>query len=659
MPSFDSLLAESEHLTLLVNQLPQTVIEFSLDGVLRFANKHAFKAFRYDRKEDVIGNMNVFDMIIPQDRRIIIELAKKLFAGEDMAPPECTVLRKDGTTFPVIVYANLILDGDKRPIGIRGIIVDISDKRRVEEAYRALVDHSIQGFLIIQDMRIVFFNQQFLRRSGFTADELLDLSSAEVLQHVHPEDVSSLQQHFRSLMDGEPVSPTLEFRACAKDRRMLWLQAFFTRIDFRGHAAVQVALMDATARKTAENLLKESERRYRDLAELLPHGVFETDTDGRITYANRSAVEMIGATPGDVQKGITVADTVVPADLKRAMRGFRRILAGEKVEMGEYTSLRRDGTTFPSLILANPIIRGHACVGIRGVIVDNTAQRRMMANLEESETRYRTLFDSTGAATMVIEEDMGISLANQEFYRLSGYSPEEPLKWPFLIHPEERERMIDYHIGRRKDPSAAPRNYEFRAIRADGEIRNCFLTVSMIPGTKRSVCSIVDITDLKQVEEELRIKTSSLEDANTALRVLLKNMGEERAGFEKNIMANLKELVFPFIEKLKTKKLSAEQKDLVALIENYLGEVVSPFLRTVSSRFSNLTPREIEIISLIKEGRSTKEISKILNTAQRTIDFHRNNIRKKMGISSKKTNLRTFIMTLQEEDRNEDQEKAI
>lgn len=589
-------------------------------------------------------------MIIPQDRGIIIDLAGKLFSGEDIVPPECTVLRKDGTTFPVIVYANQILDPDKHPIGIRGIIVDISDRKRVEEAYRALVDHSIQGFIIIQDMRVVFFNRQFLRGSGFTADELLCLSSAEILRHVHPEDVASLVQHFRSLMGGEPVAPALEFRAYTKDRSMLWLQAFFTRIDFRDRPAVQVAMMNVTARKRAEKLLRASERRYRDLAELLPQGVFETDTNGRITYVNRSALEMIRAVPEDIQTGLTVAETVVPADLERTMRAIRRVLAGEKVEMGEYTSLRRDGTTFPSLILANPIIRNAECIGVRGVIVDNTAQRRMMTRLEESETRYRTLFDSTGTATIVIEEDRVISLANQEFYRLSGCSQNEEVEWPFLIHPEERERMIDYHIKRRKDPSAAPRNYEFRAIRADGEIRNCFLTISMIPGTKRSVCSIVDITDLKQVEEELRVKTASLEDANTALRVILKNMGEERVNFEKNIMANLKELVFPFIEKLKAKKLSVEQKDLVALIENYLGEIVSPFLRSVSSRFSNLTPREIEIISLIKEGRSTKEISEILGTAQRTIDFHRNNIRKKMGISSKKTNLRTFIMTMNDED---------
>jgi DNA-binding CsgD family transcriptional regulator len=84
--------------------------------------------------------------------------------------------------------------------------------------------------------------------------------------------------------------------------------------------------------------------------------------------------------------------------------------------------------------------------------------------------------------------------------------------------------------------------------------------------------------------------------------------------------------------------------NILAVIEENLKEIMSPFLKNISYNYARLTPREIEILLLVKEGRSTKEISRIIHTSERTIDFQRNSIRKKLGISNSKVNLRTFIM---------------
>jgi PAS domain S-box-containing protein len=416
------------------------------------------------------------------------------------------------------------------------------------------------------------------------------------------------------------------------------------RIEYRGRPAVQTALVDITERKLSELAIQESERRFRDLAELLPQGVFEAGLSGQITYANRSALEMFGIVPDSGDWTMNIADTVIPRDRDRTERGIRRVLSGEKVMAGEYTCVRRDDTTFPAMIVANAIIRGGKPDGIRGVIADITVRKEMVRKLEESELRYRTLFDSTGTATCLIEEDMTISLANQKFFRLSGFAPDANLKFTSLVHPEDLDFMIECHRRRRIEPGSVPRSYEFRHVRADGSVHHAFLTVSLIPGTKRSVASIIDITDLKNMQEELKKKTFSLEEANSALRVLLKQRDEDRAELEKNILTNMKEVVFPFLDKLKVQNPNASQLNILGVIEENLREIMSPFLKNISHNYVRLTPREIEILLLVKEGRSTKEISRIINTSERTIDFQRNSIRKKLGISNSKINLRTFIM---------------
>ena len=128
--------------------------------------------------------------------------------------------------------------------------------------------------------------------------------------------------------------------------------------------------------------------------------------------------------------------------------------------------------------------------------------------LRESEDKYRTIFETTGTATIIIEEDTTISLANKEFSKLSGYTQEEvegKKSWTdFVAHKEDLEKMKVYHNARRIDPDAAPRNYEYQFVNKDGMIKDIFSTFAIIPGTKRSVGSFLDITDRKRAEEALQ-----------------------------------------------------------------------------------------------------------------------------------------------------------
>jgi len=121
---------------------------------------------------------------------------------------------------------------------------------------------------------------------------------------------------------------------------------------------------------------------------------------------------------------------------------------------------------------------------------------------------YRTIFENTGTAMTLVEEDTTISLCNEEFARLAGLSRSEiegRRSWTEFVHPEDLPRMREYHRLRRVYPGAAPRSYEFRFLSARGELRNVWITTDVIPGTKRSVASLLDITALKQKEEAVRV----------------------------------------------------------------------------------------------------------------------------------------------------------
>ena len=163
--------------------------------------------------------------------------------------------------------------------------------------------------------------------------------------------------------------------------------------------------------------------------------------------------------------------------------------------------------------------------------MDAVEQERKM--MDESYVRYKTIFENTGTATILIEEDMTISMVNSELARLSGIDKfwiENKMKFPELIAEEDRERVMTNHRMRRENPGLAPRNYPCRVKVANGDIKECILTVALIQGTRQSVASITDISKQKQLEHE--IARISEEERRQMGQVLHDDLGSHLAGVE-------------------------------------------------------------------------------------------------------------------------------
>ena len=128
---------------------------------------------------------------------------------------------------------------------------------------------------------------------------------------------------------------------------------------------------------------------------------------------------------------------------------------------------------------------------------------------------------------------------------------------------------------------------------------------------------------------------------------MLQQREADKIELEEKVLLNTKLMVSPYVEKLKNRrKLGNKEKAYLDIIESNLNEIISPFVRSISAKFFKLTPTEMQVINLIRRGKTTKEIAETMNLATSTIDFHRNNIRKKIGINNKQINLSTYLASL-------------
>jgi PAS domain S-box-containing protein len=295
--------------------------------------------------------------------------------------------------------------------------------------------------------------------------------------------------------------------------------------------------------------------------------------------------------------------------------------------------------------------------------------QRIQDELKDSEERFKALFEY--APDPIYLNDLnGIYIdGNHAATRLVGYDKEELIGNNYftvgIISEEYLPKALDVLEKVRKGyPSF---NDEYVLVHKKG--RRIEVEINALPIKLKGrdvVLGIVrDITkrkkreaDLREIREnlermvkkrtaELEQKTKNFQEANTALTVLLNKRDEDKAELEEKMLFSVKELVTPYVEKLKATGLDHRQANFVTIIESTLSDIVSPFVRTLSTRFLGLTPMEVQVANMVKQGKTTKEISGMLNLSVKTIGFHRDNIRNKLGIKNKKVNLQTYLLSFQ------------
>ena len=271
--------------------------------------------------------------------------------------------------------------------------------------------------------------------------------------------------------------------------------------------AVTRELAEAEVRnkqRQAEEALQESEGKYRNLVERASDGICIAQ-EGTIHYANTRLAQMAGYSVEEVIDKPFI-DYFTLEEVPKVLDRYKRRMAGQSVTPVYETVLRQKNGSRVDVEVNAGIITYEGKPADFVLVRDITERKRAEALLLENEQHYRTMFENTGTSMILIEEDMTISMANREFARNSGYSIDEingRMKWTEIVHPDDLRRMVEQHRLRRESQGSALPGYELRYITKTGDLRDALLSIQLIPGTKKSVASVIDITDRKQMEKKL------------------------------------------------------------------------------------------------------------------------------------------------------------
>ncbi len=458
-------------------------------------------------------------VIHPEDRQTVQKWYQKLNAGESIRKAEYRIIDKEGEVKWMESNTDPIhWPGSEK--AIVNIARDITDRKLAEEAlreseerYRTLVDNSLTAVFVVQDDRFIFINDRLCEMSGFTREEFLGMSFLSVL---HPDDRERIEEIVNERLQHPGSRGQSQFRTIIKDGGIRWVETHGANIQFQGRPALLVNLLDITERKRMEEALRESEQKYRSLVEITSDWVWETDINGKFTYASPKVKELLGYEPEEVI-GRFAFDFTTPeeaednreylrqkAALKRAFAGMEKL---NRHKNGRLVVLESSGVPFFDL-------EGRI-LGYRGIDRDITDRKRADEALRISEERYRSIFEEAPDIFFILDsESWAITDANKYALEALKYGPEVLGKITVseIVHPDDYQELI----GRVKEAARRRellRDFPLRVLTATGEIHHIELRGVLLSengGSRYFLGFARDVTERKIQEEMIRKRNAKL-----------------------------------------------------------------------------------------------------------------------------------------------------
>lgn len=552
--------------------------------------------------------------------------------------------------------------------------------RESKERYRQIFDIAPAGIYEVdfRSGKLVDANDAICEYSGYTKDELLSMNAVDLLTE---ESHKKFLNRIKKISKGKSVTSDVEYTAYKKDGSEIRLSVN-NRFIYEGDDLVgaTVIAQDTTERRKTEAALHESEEKYKELFECSLDCIYLHDFEGNFIDANPAAIDLLGYTKEEITS-LNFASFLKEDDLIEAFNSAEDIIKnGVQRDFSEYTLKKKSGDYVIVQAKGSLLYKDGKPYAIMGTARDITEYKRAEEKLRKSDNRYRLLAENVSDIIWVRGMDMKLKYVSPSVEKVRGYTPEEAIAQPIeeVLTPESAKKanyLFSQVIQNKYDELTDQYLVELEHHCKNGQAIWLELIISWMydsNGERSGILGVSrDITerkkadaklmklhgelekrvkqrtlDLAKANSDLEEKTVNLKEANTALKFLLKRRDEDQAEVEEKILANVNELIMPLIDTMRGTKLDERQSTWLEILETNLKDIISPFSRGMSSKYWRLTPIEFQVASFIKNGKTTKEIAELLHVATSTINTHRDNIRKKLGIKNRKINLKTYLSDL-------------
>ncbi len=449
-------------------------------------------------------------------------------------------------------------------------------------------------------------------------------------------------------------------------------------LDENQHAAcVMGSARDITEHIRDKKALRESKERYQMILDNVGDYIYELDLAGNYTFVNNALVKRSGYTKEELI-GKNFREYTFPqekADLKAYH--YQIYKTGETGKGMQHRVIRKDGSPIDIELVASLIKDDDGNpTGFRGIARDITERKLAEKILRESERQLKEIIEGSPIPTIVFNREDHITHWNRACEALTGIKSadvcgktkqvaevmmNQPILPDCLIKDVSLEEISQFYGSECRESKIIKNAYEiesfFPHLGKNGKW--LFLTLAFLKDQENNVIGVIetllDVTSQKRaernllkmheaLEEKVEERTQELQEVNIALEVLLKKREKDKKKFEDKVGYSIKEILTPYLELLKSTNLDKHQKVYLEILEDNFKEIASPFMAALSDDMKKLTQTEIQIINLIKQNKISKEVADIMGISTRTVETHRNNIRKKLGIKNKKVNLRAYLM---------------
>jgi PAS domain S-box-containing protein len=360
--------------------------------------------------------------------------------------------------------------------------------------------------IVDENIKIIYINERVhKKKAGYDESDLIGHNALDL---IHPDDREAVIAQFEKAINvGEGF---IEARIKKKDQKYMWTETQGKSFQENGKIKFLLITRDISEHKAIEQKLKDSNERYRDLADSLPEVIFEIDPSYKLKYTNSIASTKFGYTHEDFKKGLNIYDFLHPEEKDLVLNNLKHLFNGEPVNPIILRLRKKDGSYFFANIYATSTYKDGKITGVRSIVHDISEIVATQEKLEESEEKFRTIAEQSLMGVCIIQEEKIIYI-NQALASILGYTSQELLEWERgqlfkTIHPDDKKRIILSAIEANKDTQSKIRSYEARGINKNGEIIWLDVYYKIITYQKKPtyLVSFIDITERKKAEDKLK-----------------------------------------------------------------------------------------------------------------------------------------------------------